>query len=224
VTTIPFSERLWSTIAATTYPAILAHPFLRELTDGTLPHETFAFYIVQDAHYLRSFARVLSVLAARAPASDDGHMLSHHATNAIVVERALHDQFRLELGIDEAEARDATIAPTCLAYTSFLQARAYAGSFAEGVAAVLPCYWIYLRVGRELVARGSPDSIYQRWIDAYAGPEYGEIVAELLGLVDQLALDATSEQAATDAFRSAARYEWMFWDMAYRRERWPLGD
>jgi thiaminase/transcriptional activator TenA len=217
-----FSERLWSTIAETTYPAILDHPFLRELTAGALPHDIFAFYIVQDAHYLRSFARTLSVLAARAPSSNDGHMLSRHAANAIVVERALHDQFRLELGISEVEALEATVAPTCLAYTSFLQARAYAASFAEGVVAVLPCYWIYLRVGHELVVQGSPDSIYQRWINAYAGPEYGEIVAELLRLTDQLQLDTPTETAATDTFRVAARYEWMFWDMAYRHERWPL--
>jgi thiaminase/transcriptional activator TenA len=215
------SERLWSTIASTTYPAILAHPFLRELTAGTLPHVTFAFYIIQDAHYLRSFARTLSILGARAPLSADGHLLTRHATNALVVERVLHEQFCRELGVDEAEARAAPVAPTCLAYSSFLQARAYGGSFGEGVAAVLPCYWIYLRVGEELATDGSCDSIYQRWIEAYTGWEYAEIVAELLSLVNRLELDATTERAATDAFRTASRYEWMFWDMAYRHERWP---
>lgn len=219
-----FSSRLWSTIANTIYPAILNHAFLRELSEGTLPHERFAFYILQDAHYLRSFARTLSVLGARAPDDSGGEMFYRHAANAIAVERALHDQLRLDLGIDEATARAAPVAPTCLAYSSFLQARAYAGAFAEGVAAVLPCYWIYLRVGQRLIAQGSPNTIYQRWIDAYAGPEYSEIVSELLTLTDELTLDATTEQKASDAFSIAARYEWMFWDMAYQQEQWPLGD
>ena len=33
----------------------------------TLPEEKFAFYLVQDAHYLRQYSKVLAMLAARAP-------------------------------------------------------------------------------------------------------------------------------------------------------------
>ena len=47
---------LWRAIEPI-YAAILAHPFVRGLTDGSLPHEAFRFYAVQDALYLRDFAR-----------------------------------------------------------------------------------------------------------------------------------------------------------------------
>ena len=67
-------------------------------------------------------------------------------------------------------------APTSLAYTSYLLATARGGSYAEGVGAVLPCYWIYWEVGKELLRRGSPDPRYQRWIDIYSGEEFGEVV------------------------------------------------
>jgi thiaminase (transcriptional activator TenA) len=215
-----FSDRLWSTIAETTYTAILDHPFLLELRAGTLGHDVFAFYIGQDGHYLRAFARTLSVLAAKAPEVDDGAMLDRHAWNAIAVEKALHDQFRSELGMDDFAA--SRVAPTCLAYTSFLQTTGYAASFAEGIAAVLPCYWIYERVGRELAVDGSPDPLYQRWIDAYASPDYREIVTELLNLVDRLSTYTIDEDAAVWRFRTAAVYEWMFWDAAYHLEQWPI--
>ena len=37
------------------------------LTDGTLPRDCFAFYVVQDALYLRDYAKTLAVVAAKAP-------------------------------------------------------------------------------------------------------------------------------------------------------------
>lgn len=46
------TEQLWQSIEPI-YGAILQHPFLVGLIDGSLPREAFQFYVVQDAHYLR---------------------------------------------------------------------------------------------------------------------------------------------------------------------------
>jgi thiaminase len=43
-----FTGELWRSIEGT-YAEILAHPFLRNLTDGTLAEERFRFYISQRA-------------------------------------------------------------------------------------------------------------------------------------------------------------------------------
>jgi thiaminase/transcriptional activator TenA len=61
-----FTKELWQSIEPI-YAAILRHPFLRGLTDGSLPRESFKFYAVQDALYLREFARALSLAGAKAP-------------------------------------------------------------------------------------------------------------------------------------------------------------
>ena len=63
-----FTGELWSGIEAT-YEAILVHPFIVGLTDGSLERASFQCYVVQDAHYLREYAWALSVAAARAPAA-----------------------------------------------------------------------------------------------------------------------------------------------------------
>ena len=76
--------------------------------------------------------------------------------------------------------------PTTLAYTSYLLRSCHQGSFAEGLAAVLPCYWIYAEVGTALLARGSPDPLYARWIATYGGEEFGRIVADVLAVVDRV--------------------------------------
>jgi thiaminase/transcriptional activator TenA len=127
-----------------------------------------------------------------------------------------------ELGIRDIDA--VPVAPTTRAYTSYLLAIAYGGTFAEGLGGVLPCYWIYAEVGAELVKRGSPDPRYQRWINTYADDEYQTVVAEVLALADEVGptLSTADEASARAHFATTARYEWMFWDAAWRHEAWPV--
>jgi len=60
---------LWRAIEPI-YAEIVRLPFLRGLIDGTLPMDAFRFYIIQDALYLRDYARCLGLAAARAPRSE----------------------------------------------------------------------------------------------------------------------------------------------------------
>ncbi|MBU8813232.1 thiaminase II [Mycolicibacterium goodii] len=218
-----FSARLWQQIESV-YADILAHPFLTGLTDGTLEEKTFAHYVAQDVHYLRDYARALSIVAAKAPTLADTAMFARHAADVFDVELGLHGELLPELGLDVAALEAEPISPTTQAYTSYLLATAYAGSFADGLAAVLPCYWIYAQVGAELIQRGSTDPRYQRWIASYGGEEFAATVAEVLALTDRLGptLSDAEQAAAQRHFVVTSRYEWMFFDAAYHREQWPV--
>jgi thiaminase/transcriptional activator TenA len=223
VSSVRLTEELWAAIEGI-YAEILDHPFLTGLTDGSLPQEAFRFYVVQDARYLREFARALAITAARAPTENDILMFSRHAASALEVERALHGSFFHDFGFSDEEAAATPLAPTTLAYTSYLLSVAYAGSFPEALGALLPCYWIYSQVGKTLVKQGSANPLYQRWIDTYSSEEFGAVVAEVLALTDRLAtnLSASERERMTRHFLTTSRYEWMFWEMGYRQERWPL--
>ena len=217
-----FTDELWRSIEPI-YAAILRHPFLRGLTDGSLPRESFKFYAVQDALYLREFARALSLAGARAPHDDWIIMFNEHAAGALKVERSLHESFFREFGLS-AEAVAATpLAPTNLAYTSYLLAVAYGSPFHEAMAALLPCYWIYWEVGKELERAGSADPLYKRWIGTYASEEFGAVVRAVLAATDQVAagLRSSDRDAMRRHFVTTSQYEWMFWDMGLRRETWP---
>lgn len=215
------TDELWDSISDI-YHEILAHPFLTGLTDGSLSHEAFAFYVLQDALYLKEYAKSLAVVGSRAPDAAATRMFASHAADAISVEQEMHGELLADLGVDPGLVGKTQPAPTNLAYTSYLLGTTLGGSYAEGVGAVLPCYWIYWAVGKELLRRGSPDPRYQRWIDMYGSEDFGAVVKDVLAVADSLDLSSAERRAVFRHFRITSKYEWMFWDMGYRMEAWPV--
>ena len=218
-----FTGELWRSIEDV-YARILDHPFLTGLTDGALPEESFRYYILQDTLYLREYARALSLAGVRSPDEGALVMFNEHSAGAITVERSLHEGFLKDLGVTQEEAQATEKSPTTLAYTSFLLKTATLGGYPEVLGAVLPCYWIYWEVGKTLLERGSPNPLYQKWINTYGGEEFGSLVEAVLDLTDRICEDLNSSQKARvrEAFVVTSRYEWMFWDAAWRLEGWPV--
>lgn len=201
------------------YNSITAMPFIKELAAGTLDIEKFKYYMQQDAHYLEYFARTLSVIAAKV--QDVNAMLDfvRFAEGAIVVERALHDGYFKQYEVGER----APVSPTCHHYIHFMQSTAYAADVAVAMAAVLPCFWIYKKVGDHILEHQTAhENQYANWIATYAGEEFGSIVNKAIALCDAAANTATAAQqeAMTAAFVTASRLEFAFWDSAYKLEKW----
>jgi thiaminase/transcriptional activator TenA len=218
-----FSAELWGGITGI-YDAILGHPFVTGLTDGSLPQDAFVFYVIQDALYLRRYAQALANVASKAPDTRSTEMFARHAAGIVAVEMGLHQSLLGDLDIDPATVDLAQEAPTTLAYNSYLISATAAGSFADGVGAVLPCYWIYGEVGKHLLGKGSPDPRYQKWIDTYGGDEFDAEVRDVIEVTDALGpvLSEVERERVRGHFLATSRYEWMFWDMGYRQERWPV--
>ena len=218
-----FTAELWSS-AAPIFAKILEHPFLRGLTDGSLPEERFRFYVKQDALYLREYARCLALASAKAPTGAWCEMFAAHAQSALNVERSLHEAYFAAWRLAPEEVEATTPTPTTLAYTSYLLRVAGTGTFEELLGAILPCYWIYWEVGKTLVGTGSPNPIYQRWIDAYASEQFANAVQRVLDAADRSTADLPEGRLAPIRrhYLTASRYEWMFWDAAFRMEAWPV--
>jgi thiaminase (transcriptional activator TenA) len=58
----------------------------------------------------------------------------------------------------------------------------------------------------------------------YGGEEFGETVRAVLAVANALGpgLASCERARAHRHFRTSGRYEWMFWDMGYRKESWPI--
>jgi thiaminase/transcriptional activator TenA len=218
-----FTEDLWKEISDDIYPGILGHPFIIGLTTGDLPEAAFRHYVLQDSAYLESFGRGLALLAAKAEVPEEFMMFCEHARTTVIVEQALHQDFLSSWGGRRIPAWN-EMSPNGLLYTCYLLRVAHERPYHEGVAAFLPCYWIYRRVGEHLVSKGSPNALYQKWIDTYSGEEFGEVVRQVLAVVNKLADSRTvAQRAAMKAhFRRTSELEYLFWDMGYHSQGWPF--
>lgn len=218
-----FSATAWARNDAA-FQTIRTMPFNAELADGTLSRPTFEHYIVQDAHYLIGFGRALAIAAAKAPHPDRIVQFCDAAKEAIVVERGLHGSFFAEWGITSNTFADMPVSPACHHYVSYLIATAFAEPYEIVLAALLPCFWIYAEVGRDVHGRARPDNPYRAWIDTYAGEEFHDAVRGVRTATDEAAAATTDDmrEAMHSAYAAATQLEYMFWDASYRRQTWPL--
>jgi thiaminase/transcriptional activator TenA len=222
-TIVPFSRDAWNRNAAI-YETIRTMPFNMELAAGSLSEARFKHYITQDAHYLTGFGRALALAAARAPNGDRIVQFANSAAGAITVERALHGSFFLRYGITPETFNGTPLSPACHHYVSYLIATAHTEPYDVLLGALLPCFWIYAEIGRDIHARAAADNPYRAWIDTYAGEQFQAAVRATIGAADEAAEDATPHlrERMHAAFTRATQLEWAFWDSAYRLERWPV--
>mgnify|MGYP000886963242 CR=1 FL=1 len=218
-----FSSDAWARNAAL-YEKTRAMPFNQELASGQLDENAFRHYMIQDAHYLVAFGRALAIAAAKADHADGVVQFADAAKGAVIVERSLHAGFMKQFGIDDATFEATPLSPASHHYTSFLIATAWSAPYPVALAALLPCFWIYAEIGRDIQARAAQPNPYAAWIDAYAGEEFHALVRAVIATVDRAAEAASAQtrEAMHQAYTHAAQLEWMFWDSAYRQANWPV--
>ncbi len=209
--------------ATPTWQKTLTHPFVVGLGDGSLPLEKFQFYMCQDYVFLIEYSRVLALATAKAPDLDTMGRFAQLLDATLNQEMALHRAFAAECGIGADTLTATQAAPTTQAYTNHLVRVAALGDLVAIVSAVLPCQWGYSEIGQALARQGKPSApaFYGKWIDMYAAPEFAALSTWLREVLDRLAV-AADENHLTQIFQSSARYEYLFWDMAYQRQGWSV--
>ena len=111
--------------------------------------------------------------------------------------------------------------PTTLAYGGYLKSIAFGGSYLEIATALLAIEWPYLLWAQELNAAGKKpgNPHYQAWIDIHDSDAMRDIVAAMRNSID--ADGEGDRERLMEVFHQAVRYEYLFWEMAYRGEAWP---
>ena len=199
---------------------IFAQPFLREIKDGTLPLAKFRYYLAQDYLYLEGFARTVALALAKAPDSQTLEELSRRVLTPI--ERPLHHKLVAEAGLTMEDIRSVARSPTNTAYVNHMLTTASLYGLGPTAAALLPCPWTYHLLREELGQSEHP--LYGQWTYFYVAGLLQDSVDAWRGFVDTAAREAGPGEldAMRRAFMTSSRYEYMFWDMAYRMEQWPV--
>ncbi|QRG65100.1 thiaminase II [Brevibacillus choshinensis] len=219
-----FTERLWKHVAPI-WEKTHQHPFVTGLGDGTLPVESFAFYMKQDYVYLIDYAKIFAIASTKAHDLETSAKFAGLQEATLNGEMALHRQYAERFGISREELEATEPSFVMIAYTSYMLKVAHQGSLAELVSAVLPCMWGYWEIGKKLakVEGAMNHEWYGEWVRTYSSEEFGELAAWLIGLMDQLAEGKSEQELARleEHFLTTSKMEYLFWDMAYRKEMWP---
>ena len=196
------------------YQSIIDHPFITELAAGTLAQEKFDRYLAQDELYVGNYGRQMFELAELITDPEQHRMFSDFAREGIEGEKAMHALLIERFGIDTAVQPSAVTA----AYNAHTQEAIATGIKEIGLAAMLPCMWVYNEVGlyilRTAQVEGNP---YKEWIQEYGNEAFTEGVNQVLQLADEYAeaADETTRKRMTSAYIEATRYEYLFWDYGY---------
>jgi thiaminase/transcriptional activator TenA len=197
--------------------AVLRHPFVRGLGDGTLPADRYRFYLTQDYLFLIAYARVIAVAAAKASDLAATARFASLLDATLNVEMELHRGTCARHGVAPAQLERAVPAPACRAYTEHLEATAWSGTIGEICASLVPCQQGYAEIAEQLAGASPPSNPYAEWIEAYTSEQYRELAAWLCALTDEIAVRAGDEGRAEmlRAYRDSAAHELAFWDMAW---------
>ena len=218
----PAIEALWRAMEPT-FERIVVHPFITGLADGSLPKDTFAEYLIQDQFYLEEYGRCWALLGAHSAVIDDLVTFTGKIGDSLAYERATQAELLETMGYDrERMLAESEPSPTCVGFTSFIKNACATRAWHDGFVSVLECPWAYWELGKVLNRCGSPDPIYQKWIEGYLVEGFEEANMRLHAIWERVASDLgpiALESAAAHA-RTAIRFDWMFWDAAWRCEQW----
>ena len=196
----------------------IEHPMVKEIADGSLPHETFRRYFMQNVLYLEEYARAIGIVAGKAPDRDALTILTRFLAQIVRSEIPSNLTFLERLGGDpDTVDGSGAMLPVTYAYTRHLLSTCALGDCAEGLTAVLPCQWSYGELARPLTANPPSDPIYADWIGMFGNDEYDALVAQTTALLDRL-VDPTDEArmaGLSRIFERSTLFEAAFWDMAY---------
>jgi thiaminase/transcriptional activator TenA len=203
---------------ADTWAAAVAHPMVRAIAAGTLPHATFLRYFRQNVLYLQDYARAIGFLLAGAPDRSALDVLTRFEVQIVETEIPANLSFLGRLGgDDDMLAGHDEMHPTAYAYTRHLLAVCAMQDCAAGLAAMLPCQWSYGELARPFIDARPADPIYADWIEMFGNDDYDALVGETTALLDRLVdvADTRRIDVLAEIFERSTAYERAFWDMAY---------
>ncbi|MEX5300648.1 bifunctional hydroxymethylpyrimidine kinase/phosphomethylpyrimidine kinase [Kocuria sabuli] len=216
-----FSDELWAASAGVRRE-IEELDFVRGLGDGGLEPECFLAYLDQDLQYLDGYSRALALLAARAPDERQRLFFAAGAVSCAETETRLHRARLQHAGAGSAGGAPGEVTRR---YTSFLLAATAAEPYPVGLAAVLPCFWVYADVGRHLgelaAAAGTGDHPYADWLATYADEGFQEATRTARELLDEAAGDASPavRERMREVFLEACVLERDFFDAPVAERR-----
>ncbi|CAG8955247.1 hypothetical protein HYFRA_00011229 [Hymenoscyphus fraxineus] len=193
------------------------HDFVAGMADGTLPIESFKYYLIQDYLYLIQFARANALAGYKAKTMEDIGAAAKIVTH-IHHEMALHVGYCEGFGISKEEMEATEESQACTAYTRYVLDIGQSEDWLALQVSMAPCLIGYGQIAQRLHADTKTKregNVYWKWIQNYVADDYSEAVRIGSDLLERhLVLQSPSRvEELVKIFVHATKMETGFWDM-----------
>lgn len=211
--------------AAPLFEEIYRHPFIQELKQESLGKEALIHYVKQDYEYLNAMIQTRALTMAKCTDRKEMALLNEGISFILSDETHPHHNFCKAAGVKYEELHGEPLAPAAHHYSQLMLQTAASGTLGEALAVALPCPWVYLDTGKRLYQEidGNEQHTFYPWIAFYGAQEEPRIIKTLQWL-DEIAEQSTiaERENMRSLFMTGCRMEYMFFDMAYTRQEWPV--
>lgn len=205
------------------FNAIFEHHFVQGIAKGELKKEQLIHYVKQDFEYLNSFIQIYGIAVSKCEAREDMDMFNKQI--GFILNSEIHPHFCQVAGVSYDLLQGFPLSPSARHYISHMRSVAYKGTLGEILAVLLPCPWTYWEIGKRLLHEVNPDRShpFYEWINFY-GNRTDSITTKFCARLDEWAMKATEreKEKMREHFLISCQLEYMFWDMAYKLEEWPV--
>lgn len=220
-----FTDRIYPRVKEI-WEACFNHPFVQEMGDGSLVLDSFKHWVKQDYVYLIEYARLFSIGTAKSPDLESMNSFAKGLEGILFMEMDLHRSYAKNFSISEDELETTEPSAINTAYTSYMLNKAQAGGVENVAAALLACSWSYSYIGLKLaeIPGALEDENYGSWIEMYSSDEFTELNDNAMKLMNKLTEGKPERElvALEEIIVKTGYFEYMFWDMCYNKETWPI--
>ena len=197
------------------------HDFVNEIGEGTLPIESFRYYLEQDYIFLIHFSRAWALAVYKSSSVAEMQWATEILHSTINTEMSLHVGFSERFGVSQEQLESTKEAQANLAYTRFVLDKGLAGDLLDLYVALMPCVVGYAEIGNRLSLEYDSvlaDNPYREWIEMYSSEEYQTLAIKSISVLERICrerggMSRIDELKAT--FRSATVLEEGFWSLCY---------
>ena len=210
---IKWSNEIWEK-SKRIYGAILEQKFIKELSLGTLDLNHFARYIGQDEIYLKNYYQQMFALAEMMDTPENKELFVSFAKSGMEGENLMHELLINKYNI----CATVPASEVTTKYNNLIKAGLSSDNRCIALATMLPCMWIYNRVGLQILKTATlENNPYKEWILEYGNEEFTHGVNMVIEIIDKWAenVDSDTRDKMNQFFLEAALCEYAFWDYGY---------
>jgi thiaminase/transcriptional activator TenA len=206
------------------WQAYTAHAFVRQISDGSLPHACFRHFLIQDYLFLVQFTRAYALAVYKSDNLDDMREAAAAVNALLNTEMGLHVQYCEQWGLTEQQMLDTPEAAATTSYTRYVLDAGMRGDLLDLLVALAPCSCGYGEIGARLIAdpstvlEGNP---YREWIELYGGQAFQDVSRSAVDQIERVATARIGDRpwesrrwpALCGTFERAVDLETAFWQM-----------